>query len=211
MNHKTNTIILALLVLITLCVTSCTKSGTCLQGRVLENGTEIPLEDVEVVIMANKSQGLFEPVITWEAGRAKTNNKGRFSIEVEDADFYNISSFNKEGYFPTLLVNLNDPLGLSQKSSLSDNGERKNPDFYLDPEGFLGLKIVNDSGIHGDFLRATIPNHPGPLETSDYFENIYTLRATRTIKYSYRVDNMDLVKDSFYLEKFDTVQINIVF
>ncbi len=211
--HSKNSFFLLPIITLLLCFTSCTKDGTLLKGRVLENGSELPLEGVEVEIIGGKATGLFEPEITFSAGTAVTGKDGRFTICADDADYYRVGNFTKDRYFEILDYNINDPKKLAQTKGIAPSGANSNPDFYLDPKGTLHVVVENDPNVVGGFIAADFPTKPTSVKTTTGYEEFILVRANRFNIYAYTIDqkHSESVVDSIFCIPFDTTELKIVF
>ena len=162
---------------------------------------------MQVEIIAGKAVGLFEPTVEWLAGTATTDKNGRFSINVEDAAYYKVGRFIKEGYFD----NLGSHNKKGQNSSIDDNGIRENPTFYIDPAGTLHVVVENDPNVEGDCIFGSFPGVPGGINTCSNYASVSSIRAGRYEKYHYYIDGGLINKDSIFIIPFDTTFLNIIY
>ena len=209
MKKITNYLIIASLCIMIL--SSCGKEGVLLKGTVLENGTDMPVAGVEVKIIGGKATELWAPPITFTAGTAVTDQNGRFSIRVDDADYFDIGKLKKDGYIESVSYKLGEPIKQTQTTKIEENGRYSNPTIYIDPAGTLHVVVENDPNVEGDFIRASIPGHSGALTTFSFFEDYFIVRANRLHHFNYRIDSNDIISDSLYVPAFDTTELKIIF
>jgi hypothetical protein len=177
--------------------------GTQLRGSVVEFGTFDPVPNVLVPLFGVVSQGGLQNPILYLVDTVRTDTDGEFYFRTyDDATTFQIGEISADGYFPYD--------GNQSKLVFTGENEFYNPEFVMDPEGWIRVIVKDSIGYAKPFNSIGSTYIPGASGISMNSDEVYHVKASR-MHYFKINDNPDSLRiDSIYSIPFDTVLFKFV-
>ena len=106
---------------------------TLITGTVVEYGSAKPIPDALLYYIGGKSIGIFEPRTEWFIDTIRTDVNGKFKLSPDDenAEYYNVTSIQKDNFY-----NIDDPLFFFPK-------DHEDFEVELDPYAWLEIEAID--------------------------------------------------------------------
>ncbi len=192
---------------LTIVITSCSKDEChTFSGRILSFGTNVPVADAVVKIVAGKQVELFEPAVEWITDSVRTGSDGRWEITVTEGDYHKIGPIIKAGFFSDLSFKPR-----AQLYSLSESGPLSNKDYIIDPKGTLHVIVEDDPNFEENYIELRLPSKGFLKPYFESFEEMYEVRGERFHEFAYKFSLMPVKFDSIFCKPFETTELRIKF
>jgi hypothetical protein len=193
-------VLLAILSITTVVACNSDNEGKLsISGKVLEYGTDNPIENAKLYIIGGQPNGGLGGSTEFFVDTIFTDVDGDFTLnnaEADDAAYYSITRVTKDDYFEH-----------TEDIPIHGNYE----EIMLDPFAWLEINTVNDPTITGDFCSVGAYFISGVTMQGE-FNNTYKLKGARYVRLSIKKDPLGSAQiDSIFLSPLDTSFFEILF